>query len=313
MKLKIAPDQIDVLESDSALFLGNPLDCPTLPDEKLDPYYVYLQVEQNIYPYQAYEDAEAGTIVEACADVLIDQEVLVVPTPGTRESLIELIRADLDTRGVDSTRGEFRVMRPVTWTDTALGCRAAAAERPTPALIKGYLVVYVVGGTSYEYHADASGERVEFCAPPEGFEKVDDLIAVLQENEELEVTVVEDEQATYAGLDEAGVLIQMTDDAYRVGLFEFKSNLDARRAAQRIDDPAVSHILVAGKVLIVQEENSPAVYSTLLEYAEEIRTPLLEEEATTSDEESPADEESPVEEPAPVEGPTATLPPTPGG
>ncbi len=178
-RLSIAPDQIDVLESDSALFLDDPLECPSLPDENLDVYYVYLQVEQNIYPYQAYEDAAAGTIVAGCADVMVDQGELIVPTPGTRESLMEQIRADLEARGVDATRGEFRVMRAVTWTDTALGCRVEPGETPTPALIEGYLVVYVVGGVSYEYHADQTGEQVEFCAPPEGFEKAGDLIAAL--------------------------------------------------------------------------------------------------------------------------------------
>ena len=75
----------------------------------------------------------------------------------------------------------------------------------------------------------------------------------------------------------------------------------------------MSHILVSGNVLVVQEENSPAVYSTLLNHAEEIRTPLLEEDAPPADEEVPLDEEVPAEESAPAEGPTSTLPPTPDG
>ncbi len=76
----------------------------------------------------------------------------------------------------------------------------------------------------------------------------------------------------------------MTEDAYRVGLFGFESNKAARGAAQHIDDPGVSHIFVSGNVLIVEEENSPSVYSTLLGYAEEVRTPLLETPAQSDEE-----------------------------
>ncbi len=308
-RLSIAPDQIEVLESDSSLFLDEPLQCPELSDEYQDVYYVYLQYARFIYPYQAYQSAETGTVVQSCEDVLVDQEVLFVPTPDERASLLDNIRADLESRGVDAVNGEFRAVRPVTWTDTALGCRVGPDEEVSAALIDGYLIVYVVGGVSYEYHADKSGERLEYCAPPEGYETVDALIAALQADEDLEITVNEEEPATYNGLDAQGTLIQMTEDAYRVGLFGFESNKAARGAAQRIDDPGVSHILVSGNVLIVEEENSPSVYSTLLGYAEEVRTPLLETPAQSEEE----TEEAPLEETTdtgevPVE---ATPPPTP--
>ena len=303
-RLSVAPDRIEVLDSDSSLFLDQPLECPDLSDEIQDAYYVYLQHEQFIYPYQAYQSTDVGTVVQACEDVMTDQEALFVPTPDARASLLDTIRADLESRGVDTTNGEFTTVRPVTWTDTALGCRVGPDEDVSPALIDGYLFVYVVGGVSYEYHADQSGDRLEYCAPPEGYESVDALIAALQADEDLEVTVVEDEPATYNGLDAQGTLIEMGDEGYRVGLFSFESNEAARGAAQRIDDLGVSHILVSGNVLVVMEENSPSVYSTLLDYAEEVRTPLLETPAET--EEEPQNTTGTGET-----SPEATLPPTP--
>jgi hypothetical protein len=276
-RLSIAPDRIEVLESTSSLFLDQPLECPDLPDENQDVYYVYLQYERFIYPYQAYQSETTGTVVNACTDVLVDQEVLFVPTPDVRATLLDTIRADLTARGVDATHGEFQTVRAVTWTDTALGCRVAPGEETAPAITDGYLIVYVVSGVSYEYHTDTTGERVDYCAPPEGYESVDAFIAALQADEDLEVTVVEGEPAVYNGLDSQGTLIEIMAAGYRVGLFGFESNKAARGAAQRIDDPGVSHILVAGNVLVVEEDNSPSVYSTLLGYAEEVRTPLLEE------------------------------------
>jgi hypothetical protein len=301
-RLSVAPDQIEILDSDSSLFLNQPLDCPELSDESQAAYYVYLQYERFIYPYQAYDVPDAAPVVQACQDVLTDQDVLYVPTPDARTSLLDTIRADLESRGVDTANGEFRTVRPVTWTDTALGCRVGPGEDVSPAMIEGYLFVFEVGGVSYEYHADQSGDRLEYCAPPEGYQSVDALIAALQANEDLEVAVSEEGPAVYNGLDAQGTLIEMTDRGYLVGLFGFDSNKAARAAAQRIDDPVVSHILVSGNVLVVMEDNSPSVYSTLLDYAEEVRTPLLE----TGTEEEPEDTTG-IDETSPE----ATLPSTP--
>jgi hypothetical protein len=117
--------------------------------------------------------------------------------------------------------------------------------------------------------------------------------------------VNEEEPAIYNGLDAQGTLIEMTDMGYRVGLFGFETNKAARAAAQRIDDPGVSHLLASGSVLVVMEENSPSGYSTLLNYAEEVRTPLAEE-ALADTEEEPQDSAETGET-----LPEATLPPTP--
>ena len=61
-----------------------------------------------------------------------------------------------------------------------------------------------------------------------------------------------------------------------MGVFAFNSPDEARAAAALIDDLDVSRIFAAGKVLIVQEENSPQVYSVLLKHAEEVRAPVIE-------------------------------------
>lgn len=306
LRLSIAPDRIKVLESDASLYLNEPLECPALPEEEPpDVLYVYLQYERFIYPYQAYESPSMGMVVEACADVMEDQQVLFVPTPDARATLLDMIRADLEAREVDTVNGDFEVVQAMTWTDSALGCPAGPGEEVTPSMIAGYLMVYVVSGVSYEYHTDQTGARVEYCEPPAGYESVDDLIAALQENADLGVVVAEEETAAYNGLQAQGVLIVMTDEGYRVGLFGFDSETAARGAAQQIDDPVVSRIFVSGNVLIVQEENSPAVYSTLLKYAVEVRTPLLEEKA------EPEASEEEISEPVEGEEIETTLPPTP--
>lgn len=303
IRLNVVPDRLKALESDSALFRDKPVECPALADEFQDVYYVYLQYERFIYPYQAYQSEETGTVVEACADVQVDQAVLYVPTPDVRATLLDIIRADLTARGVDAARGQFQTVRPVTWTDTALGCRVGLDEAVTSTIIEGYLIVYVVSGVSYEYHTDATGEQVHYCEPPAGYETVAAFMEALQVDEYLEMVIIEGETAIYNGLNVKGTLIELGDYASLVGVFEFDTNTAARGAAQRIDDAGVSHIFVSGNVLVVQEENDPIVYGILLNFAEEVRTPLLEEEA-------PPDE-GVDEYGAGVEF-EATLPPTPG-
>jgi hypothetical protein len=99
-------------------------------------------------------------------------------------------------------------------------------------------------------------------------------------------------------------LAYMTTRAYRVGLYDFETPAAARLAAQLIDDDRVSHIFVSGYVLIVQEENSPEVYSILLQYAEEVRAPVMERLSATPEPEDfdpdfPEDEEE-IEELEPI-------------
>jgi hypothetical protein len=182
MRLSIAPDRIKVLESDASLYLNEPLECPALPEEEPpDVYYVYLQYERFIYPYQAYESPSTGMIVEACGDVLEDQQVLFIPTPDARATLLDMIRADLEAREVDAVSGDFEVVQAITWTDSALGCPAGPGEEVTPAIIDGYLMVYVVSGV-YEYHRQNRGGNIA-NRPLVTSRWM--TIAALQENEDL--------------------------------------------------------------------------------------------------------------------------------
>lgn len=275
--LETSLDEITILEPDTALLLADPLDCPEITDESVTPYTVYVQRGRFIYPYQVYEPSPgAEPVVERCDDVLVDEEVLYVPTPDVRTAVLDAVRFDLEERGIDTAGGALRTFQAITWTDEALGCPPGPQATPVPALIDGYLVVYAVGSLTYEYHTDATGARIAFCARGGGYESAEAFISALEADENLDVTRVEDEVATYDGLNAQGVLIELTTRGYRVGVFAFGSADEARAAAALIDDLDVSRIFAAGKVLIVQEENSPQVYSVLLQHAEEVRAPVIE-------------------------------------
>lgn len=289
-RLNVSIEQVIILEPDTALMVAAPLTCPEIEDEETTRYYLYLQVERFLYPYQFYvPDEDAGAVVEACDDVLVDDGVLFVPTPDRRGSVLEKVQADLRERGVNAESGEFEVVLPSTWTSETLDC-PIGPDDPTPAPIwtEGYQIVYVVGGIRYEYHTDLNGEQIVFCAPPPAAESAEAFIARLQLIEDLEVTIVEDDPAVYQGLDAQGVRIELTLSAYRIGVFGFATPAEARLATGMIDDAGVSRIFVSGPVMIVQEENSIEVYSLLLGYAEEVRTPILERQA----EEAPVEGES---------------------
>ena len=275
--LEISLDEITILEPDTALLLSAPLNCPDITDEGVIPYTIYVQRGRFVYPYQVYEPSPgAEPVVERCDDVLVDEEVLYVPTPDVRTAVLDAVRFDLEERGVDTAGGALRTFQAITWTDEALGCPPGPGATPVPALIDGYLVVYAVGGLSYEYHTDATGARIVSCVRSGGYESAEAFISALEAGENLDVIRVQDEVATYDGLSAQGVLIELTTRGYRVGVFAFGSPDEARAAATLIDDLDVSRIFAAGKVLIVQEENSPQVYSVLLQHAEEVRAPVIE-------------------------------------
>ncbi len=275
--LDVSVTDVTVLEPDTALLLSEPLACPDLEGENVVPYVIYLQHGRFIYPYQVYEvSGGQEPVVERCDDVLVDEEVLYVPTPDARAAVLDAVRFDLEKRGVDPNTGRFSTVRPMAWTDEALGCPPGADATPVPALIEGYLIVYTVGGLNYEYHSDATGNRVILCEQVGRVDSVEALIAALQEQENLDVVRVEDEVARYEGLNAEGVLLELTTRGYRVGVFTFGSASDARTAAALVNDLDVSRIFVSGRLLIVQEENSPQVYSALLRLAEEVRAPVVE-------------------------------------
>lgn len=278
-RLNISIAEVKILDPDTALALSTPLDCPAVPVEGALIYYVYAQYERFIYPFQFYTSADnPEPRVEGCGDVLVDDEVLYVPTANAMAAVLEQVKAALFARGIDIERGTFEVVRPMTWMDTALGCLYAAAATPAPATIEGFLVVYVLDSARYEFHTNQAGDQVILCTAPPGAESLEVLLAQLQSIEDLTVEIAPDEAAIYAGLDRQGTLALLSDDRYRVGLFDFESSEAARAAAQQVDDDRVSHLFVTGRILVVQEENSPLVYSTLLGVAEEVRTPIIERE-----------------------------------
>jgi len=287
--LDVSVAEVTVLEPDTALLLSEPLACPDLEGENAVPYVIYLQHGRFIYPYQVYEvSGGQEPVVERCDDVLVDEEVLYVPTPDARAAVLDAVRFDLEKRGVDPNAGRFSTVRPMAWTDEALGCPVGADATPVPTLIDGYLIVFTVGSLNYEYHTDATGSRVALCEQVGSVDSVEALIAALQEQENLDVVRVEDEVARYEGLNAEGVLLELTTRGYRVGVFTFGSASDARTAAALVNDLDVSRIFVSGRLLIVQEENSPQVYSALLRLAEEVRAPVVERSNAAA---TPASEE----------------------
>lgn len=275
-RLGVSLSEILVLDPEAALLLDEPLLCPDVEPEDADYSFVYLQHEQFIYPYQFYPSATAnGVVVEACEDTLVDEDVLTIPTPNARSEALARIKEDLRQRGIDPEAGQFTV-QPMAWHDEALGC-FVPPDSPTPApdLVEGFLVTYTLDDRTYEYHTDGAGERIAYCEPPMGHAANAAFIYSLREDETREIEIPE-ETVSYNGLDATGEVVLLTDNLYRIGLFDFDTPEEARQAARQIDDERVSHIYVSGYVLIVQEENSPQVSSILLQYAERVRSPILE-------------------------------------
>ena len=265
-RLGVSLSEILVLDSDTAQLLDEPLLCPDVEPEDTAFAFVYVQHQQVIYPYQFYASAAAnGVVVEACEDTLVDEDVLTMPTPNVRSELVALIEADLRQRGVDAETGRFAV-QPMVWHDEALGCPVTVdAPTPAPELVEGFLVTYTLDDRTYEYHTDGTGERITYCEPPMGHAANAAFIYSLRLDDMREVEVPE-ETVTYDGLDATGEVVLLTENQFRIGLFDFDTPDEARQAARLIDDERVAHIYVSGYVLIVQEENSPQVSSILLQF-----------------------------------------------
>lgn len=282
--LAVPAEEVTVLEPEAVLILGEPQECPDLPEDATDVYYLYAQHAEKIYAYQVRPSSaeDVGLLIERCEDVLIDPEVLYIPEQNPLAAPVDAVRADLEGRGVDPLAGAFSTVTEVLWTDEALGCPyGAGILQPGAAAIEGYLIVYVLGGQRYEYHTDREGALVIYCAAPPGYESVERFVEALQTQfPDIEIAPVppEDGAAVYDGLDAEGLLLALTDDAYRIGVFGFATAEEARAAAQAITSGGVSHLFVAGNVLIVQEENSLLVYSLLGQIAEEVRNVAEEQQ-----------------------------------
>ncbi|MBN2302958.1 MAG: hypothetical protein JXQ72_00685, partial [Anaerolineae bacterium] len=180
-RLDVSITLVTVLEPETPFLMDTPPVCPEVDEEIIDLQYVYVQHERLIYPYQYYVLAEPdpdtgeALVVQACDDVLVDEDVLYVPTPDARAAILTQVEADLLARNVDPTRGQFRTVRKMTWFDTKLGCplKAYEGEEATPAAIDGYLVIYELDGVEYEYHTDLTGEWIQFCEPPTGYASIE--------------------------------------------------------------------------------------------------------------------------------------------
>jgi hypothetical protein len=88
-----------------------------------------------------------------------------VTSSSSSPEQIDLAIADLASRlGVTAEMVSVVDARPATWTDTSLGCPqpgvVAAAQ-----IVNGSLLVLLVGGQTYEYHAGSSGDLF-YCATP---------------------------------------------------------------------------------------------------------------------------------------------------
>ena len=275
-RLDVLSLEIETLPPESEAILGQPVECPALPALELDLHYVYLQYKQFVYPYQVFRPLEVGAelSVEACEDVLIDEDVIYIPTPDARGAITELVIADLTARSIDTSQGEFELVRSMTWTDDRLGCPIRPGqEAPSSVITEGFLMLYNANGITYEYHTDSTGEQIIYCEPPPGYTSVPEFIAMLQLDPLTDARIVEDEVALVEGLAGEGVMVALTDSNFRIGVFGFDSNSLARASAAQITDLAVWRAFVSDRVLIVLYDTSPPAYSLLLKYAEEVNLP----------------------------------------
>jgi len=88
--------------------------------------------------------------------------------PGSTESPnpIDLAKNNLAQRlGVSAEQIELVNATRMTWPDVSLGCPKRGVLY-IQVLTDGYLILFEVNGTSYEYHTD-SGEHIILCENPE--------------------------------------------------------------------------------------------------------------------------------------------------
>ncbi len=282
-RLNISLTQITTLPADTAIWLQSQLTCSELEDPGVNIYSLYLEYEQMIYPYQYYTPEGGEMTLNEC-EALVSSDARFTPTPDSRYSIVDTVKQDLSQRtglALDQL-GDPTKVESWTWYDTALGCGTSPTEA-TSVIIEGFLVVYDVQGTTYEYHTDSSGSRVEYCAPPQGAGSAEELIAAIASAETSLEIVRSEDPARYEGLDQDGIRVLFGPYEWAVGFFDFPSPDAARAAAAQITDPVVSFIFVSGNVLIVQEEFASRVYSLLAQRAVEVRSPMTEGSAATQE------------------------------
>jgi hypothetical protein len=275
---------VSVLDPDTALMLTDPLMCPEVTTENATAYYLYLQYERLIYPYQFYMTTSSldDLMVEACEGTLVDRDVLYVPTAEGGTPAVAAVQNDLRAKGIDPEPGDYEIT-DIIWNDTALGCPVLSGEEePASDLIDGYLIKYTLDGTTYEYHTDETGATIELCEAPVGYASEEAFIFTL-EQEQLDVQRT-NETASYTGLNTEGQIILLSMG--RVGVIDFKTTQEARQAADQLNDERAAHIFVSGYVLIVQEEPDSEVYGILSMHAENVRNPIHDQPEESTDGES---------------------------
>lgn len=273
-RLDASPDAVEVLDPEQIVSAPD-LGCPAVDDPEVALYYVYLQYEAILYPYQYYQPSEPDTepVIEACNLSPAAADVLTPPEENPVLPVLDAVRGELGARGLPEN-GTFVKVSRHDWNNDALNCPLPVDVQPTPALISGYKVIYEANDITYEFHTDLLGEQIELCEAPIGFQTMDALLFHLESDNLLPYELTE-ETVTYNGLDAEGVVIHlMTPTLRRIAAFNFETPTAARIAAEQIDDERVSKIYVAGYVLIVQEAFDPQVYGLLLGYAEEVRSPM---------------------------------------
>lgn len=86
-----------------------------------------------------------------------------LPTYGPASPAVEAAIAQAASQsGAAASAVEVSRVEPVDWPDASLGCPQPGglyAQVITP----GWLVVVQAAGTTYEFHADASGQNVVLC------------------------------------------------------------------------------------------------------------------------------------------------------
>jgi len=76
--------------------------------------------------------------------------------------LSRLAREDLVSRlGIQDSDIEVKVLKPMTWPDTSLGCPVVAGEANDEVAMPGFLIELAHNGYIFEYHADT--ETPFFC------------------------------------------------------------------------------------------------------------------------------------------------------
>lgn len=162
-RLSISPTRVQLVSVELARWDLQSLGCEILTTEDilargLDSIQVVagmryvLLVGDTLYEYHTV--SASGRFVLCDGRQTISDDLLIAVDPLAAETFrsVQLLLAselDLSTRLI-----QLVTMRPVTWTDTSLGC-PQAGQTYADVQIQGYYMVVSVGGDNYIYHSDS--------------------------------------------------------------------------------------------------------------------------------------------------------------